>query len=368
MKKILSFLLAGLLLICVFTAPAAEAKGLPGTGARGSSYDFAEVDGSLFAISGDGSVYLAAEGEYSQQMMIESILGWDNIDAISGNYYVAAGLRRDGTVVSNREEQRQELAGWQGVTQIVTAYDHVIGLRQDGTVLSVGSDWMSEPGMDWACLDGHYDFSSWTQVRKLVSGGCAAGWSVIGLRRDGTLLDTGDSYMGESYPEYDWSGPAEHVTDVVSSGWLHVALREDGTVICKGTDAPMRREYLAGWRNIVQVAIVGESTVIGLQRDGTVRVAREDLELRPEEGWHDITAIWASEEYLVGLRKDGTAVAWCSQYYEYMQEPDQSFRQIEAWSNLESIFVQGRSVVGLRRDGGLYSINFDPAILPRETE
>ena len=364
MKKILSFALAGLLLICIFSAPAAEAKGLPGRGARGGSYDFAEVDGSLFAIGSDGSVRLAAAGEYPQQTIIDHVLTWRDIAAISGNYYVAAGLKSDGTVVSNREEQRQELAGWRGITQIVTAYDHVIGLRQDGKVLSVGSDWMSEPGMDRACQDGHYDFGGWTQVRKLVSGGCAAGWSVIGLRRDGTLLDTSDSYTGETYPEYDWSGPAEHVTDVVSSGWLHVALKTDGTVICKGTDAPMRREELAGWRNIVQVAIVGESTVIGLREDGTVLAAREDLELTPEAGWHDITAIQGSEEYLVGLCRDGTAVVWCSQYYEYMQEPNRNFGQIGEWSNLESVFVKGSFVVGQRRDGGLYSINFDPAILP----
>ena len=363
MKKILSFLLAGLLLICVFTAPAAEAKGLPGTGARGSSYDFAEVDGSLFAISGDGSVYLAAEGEYSQQMMIESILGWDNIDAISGNYYVAAGLRRDGTVVSNREEQRQELAGWQGVTQIVTAYDHVIGLRADGTVLSSGHDWMDDgPGTDSCITNGHYDFSKWLNVKKLVSGGCAAGWIVLGLCSNGTVVDTTQSYLGEQPEEYDWSGEARNVVDVVSSGWLHVALKADGTVICKGIDAWMRRDALSQWRDIIQVVIVGESTVVGLKRDGTVVSTNEEQALDAAAGWHDINVLYGSEEYLVGLRADGTAAALCTLYYEYGESDTQANAntlQIESWEDLQRMYVQGKTVIGWQADGTPLSINFD---------
>ena len=364
MKRILSFALAGLLLLCVFSAPAAEAMGLPTGGRQSGNYVFAEVGCSLFAIGSDGSVHLADPGEYPQIYVNEAILSWTDIQSISGNPEVAAGLKRDGTVVSTWEAREEEMASWSGITQIVTAYDHVIGLRLDGTVLSVGSGWMSDPGMDSACRDGHYDFSSWSRVKKLVSAGCAAGWIVFGLRRDGTLVDTSESYTGERYPEYDWSGPAEHVTDVVSSGWLHVALKEDGTVICKGADAPLCREQLAGWRDIVQVAIVGESTVIGLKRDGTVLTTREDLELTPEEGWHDIAAIRASEEYLVGLRRDGTAAAWCSQYYEYMAEPNRSYLQIAEWSNLESIYAQNVFVVGLRRDGSYYCIGVDPAELP----
>lgn len=351
-----------LLLSCVFTAPEAEAAGAQPK----SGYRFAGADWALIAVDGEGTPRPLIGGLSGLEWFQESLQGWSDIQAISTNGYVVAGLKRDGTVVSNLEEQRQELAGWQNVTQIVTAYDHVIGLRQDGTVLSVGSDWDSwQAEEDPSCRDGHYDFSSWSDVKKLVCKGYEGGTVVIGLRRDGTLVDSLDTYTGQLYSR-EWSGPAERVKDVVSNGWLDVALKEDGSVICRGVNDSVLAARTADWRGVVQIAILYLNAIIGLMPDGTVRMAIAPPDwwggpdewyaalseaVKPEKGWRDIVALRSSREYLVGLRKDGTAVAWCGNNFVSQDEGDACLAEIQSWKDLEDVVVLDTYVAGLRKDG-----------------
>lgn len=339
-----------------------------GVTVMGESYaNFSDTGEALYAIRADGRVSLAALQDYPEMARVEEVLTWRNIETIAGNYYTAAGLRKDGTVIRtgsfDDDSLRQETESWRNVVQIVTAYDHVIALRSDGTVLSSGHDWMNDgPGTDSCITDGHYDFSKWLNIKKLVSGGCAAGWTVLGLCSDGTVVDTTQSYLGEQPEEYDWSGEARNVVDVVSSGWLHVALKSDGTVICKGIDSWMRRDALSQWRDIIQVVIVGESTVVGLRRDGTVISTNEEQQLDASAGWYDINVLYGSEEYLIGLRADGTAAALCTMYYEYGESDAQASantRQIESWEDLQRMYVQGQTVIGWQADGTPLSINFD---------
>lgn len=359
MKKILSVLLAALLLVSPWMQPTAAAEE-PQPAEK--SYHFSYAYGCLFAIDEEGTVRLASSQQtgWPLESNAEPALGWTDIVEISGTDGVTAALRRDGTVVSHFywQDHSEEVAAWTDVVQIVTAYSGVIGLRRDGTVAAAGSDWLGIEG-------GYYDFSGWTDVERLVSACCAAGYTVIGLRSDGTLLDTNDEpeeiEPGLAYM-YRWSGPAEHVTDVISSGWIEVALKEDGTVICKGIDALSSLvDKVTAWRDIAGIAIAGESCVVGLRSDGTVCMANlyDDTALLPEEGWHDITEIRASEAYLVGLRGDGTVKAW-----SYQGAHDEQVREIESWQDLERIFVAEDMVVGWKTDGSIVSISFNPAELP----
>ena len=359
-SKLLSLLLAALLLLMA-AAPSAFAEE--------PKYSFANTNAGLFAIDADGDARLLADNDWTG--MAEWILEWKNLQSVSSSDIVAAGLKNDGTVVSNvwNEADREEIATWRDLVQVVCAYDHVIGLRSDGTVVSCGDGWPDYDD-DPNVHDGSYDFSSWTGVKRLVAAVCPEGWTVFGLREDGTVLDTlfvDDESEENSYYLLSnrWSGTAENVVDLVSSNCITVAVRSDGTVIYKGHMPIDFSQTLQQWENIKQVAIVGNA-VVGLRSDGTLVCTDEEITLSPEDGWRDIIAIDGPDSYysgyLLALRSDCSAKLFNFMSPEYNDE-DAWVKEVENWEDLQGCVNFGDAVIGWRSDGSYCAVGIDPALL-----
>lgn len=147
-------------------------------------------DECTIAIKKDGTVITAG--------VSPDLRFWTNIVAVSVNIssvpglspngYIA-GLRADGTVEieslsQNRlgNERIGAIDKWQGITKIVATPNGIAGLRTDGSVVS----------------EGEYPFSSseierWTSITEVKVSDYD---TIIGLKSDGTLVAYGDSEYG----------------------------------------------------------------------------------------------------------------------------------------------------------------------------
>lgn len=167
-----------------------------------------------------------------------------------------------------------------------------------------------------------------------------SGSHIVGLRRDGTVVATGENSSGQCNVS-DWSDVIS-----ISTGRLHtVGLRSNGTVVATGYNNHGEC-ILSDWKDIVAVA-AGDMYTLGLHADGTViakgysRYGRLDV-----ENWTDIVSI-AANEHTVGLKADGTICVTGSYYV--------SKCDISGWNNIIKIDTFKADIVGLRADGTVVS-------------
>ena len=106
-----------------------------------------------------------------------------------------------------------------------------------------------------------------------------------------------------------------------------------------------RIRALKAWSDIVQIAKTNDlySVDIGVKSDGTVVSYPENSYLSK---WSNIASITCYHGNIIGLKKDGTAVACCS---------GTSYYDVSKMSNLVSIVCGSRDVFGLKADGTVVS-------------
>lgn len=106
-----------------------------------------------------------------------------------------------------------------------------------------------------------------------------------------------------------------------------------------------RIRALKAWRDIVQIAKTKDrySVDIGVKSDGAVVSYPENSYLSK---WSNIASITCYYGSIIGLKKDGTAVACCS---------GTSYYDVSKMSNLVSMACNGSYVFGLKADGTVIS-------------
>lgn len=102
---------------------------------------------------------------------------------------------------------------------------------------------------------------------------------------------------------------------------------------------------VGSWKDIASIAC-RDDYMAGLRKDGTVIAFGNKNYLRDVESWEDIVSIACSSLYIVGLRKDGTVVT-----------SGNSFK-VSSWKDIVSITCGDRSVFGLRKDGTVVASGF----------
>lgn len=163
--------------------------------------------------------------------------GWSNIEALFIAPDSVFGLRYDGTVAANfddgifsMDDRLQQISKWKDIMDL--SFDGAIrylpvGLHYDGTVAAV----TEQDGYPY----GEWDFSGWTDVRKLFSGTDFT----LGLTWDGKVLATGGEFGTLDYLDriagwknVFWIYPAEgEYTDHI------VARLYDGTLVAAGDNS-----------------------------------------------------------------------------------------------------------------------------------
>ena len=158
------------------------------------------------------------------------------------NHYTV-GLKYDGTlVVAGKPPEDWDLSDWTDIVKIDTAGMDMVGLKRDGTVISTRED-----------------VSGWNQIIDVNIGE----YHILGLRADGTVVAVGNERMYNHLAVDDW-------TDIVAidSGGMHtVGLKLDGTVVAVGYNKDGQCD-VSDWSNIVAIWTEYENT-IGLKSDGT---------------------------------------------------------------------------------------------------
>ena len=200
---------------------------------------------------------------------------------------------------------------WSEIVSISAGGYYTVGLRKDGTVVATGNNYA-----------GKCNVSGWSDIV-----GISAGYEhTVGLKSDGTVVATGSNEYGQCNIE-GW----KNIISVKAGRDHTVGLKKNGTVVAVGNNKYGQCD-VKNWTDIIAITTRGNHT-IGLRKDGTVTSCCE------MEEWSDIVAI-SSYNYTIGLKKDGTVISTDKEISKY----------IEKWSNIIGISLD-RHVLGLKKDG-----------------
>ena len=180
--------------------------------------------------------------------------------------------------------------------------------------------------------------SSWNDIVAIDCNGS----TIVGLKKDGTVLATGRNEHGECAVE-KWN----HVIKVAMGAYNCYGLRDDGTVLVSGED-DFGTIKAASWDNIIDIA-AGSRAVIGLRRDGTV--VTSGMEANEKNNWCDIVRIFAGPRALIGLKANGTI-----NYLVGHKLEDIVKEGILAFEGIVDVFITPFVLFGRREDGTVAAI------------
>ena len=237
--------------------------------------------------------------------------------------YGMAVLKKDGSVLAVEPDGSiwEKTEHWRDVTKVAINSDSVIGLKSNGTVLSV---------VRYHCEYDKYDFSNWRDIVDIKG--------VIGLKKDGTVVATGQEGRGQNILS-NWRDIV-----AVSDEYHTVGLKKDGTVVAVGANC-YGECNVSDWRDVVAIS-VGKGYTVGLKKDGTVvATGNNSSGICNVSHWRDITAIFTGQDLTVGLKKNGTVVVAGSKVFGQ--------HKAAKWTNVVDVSVGYYHIVGLKKDGTL---------------
>lgn len=291
------------------------------------------------AILSDGSVAAAGENEDGQC----NVQHWEDIVQVAAGEGHSAGLKKDGTVVAaGRNDQGQcNVDSWTDIVFIACGDEHTVGLKKDGTVVFTGIREYIPGYMNPSVDPGKVD--AWRDVVMLTAGG----YTTFAIDKNGRVL-----VAGELADE-----PLE---------WENMERRSDGLEeLPYKTLEEMPR----------QIAVMGRELLLYLYDDGTVGYDGLGLRLYPEEWgmcaecypgidrwsdfgthtatlWTDIVALYTSNRFVIGLKKDGTVQVAGSEIT--VDSGGVNIHAVEDWKNIVSIAAGDDFAIGVDSFGKMY--------------
>ena len=200
--------------------------------------------------------------------------------------------------------------------------DYSIGLKKDGTVVATGDNDSRKREVE-----------TWRDIVAVAFGFRHS----IGLKKDGTVVATGDNKYGQCKIE-TW----RDIVAVACGDDHSIGLKKDGTVVATGDNGESQCEVEI-WRDIVAVACGGYHS-IGLKKDGTVMATGEHVYGQCKvETWRDVVAVACGNAHSIGLKKDGTVVATG---YNYNSECE-----VETWRDIAAVACGRKHSIGLKKSG-----------------
>lgn len=243
-------------------------------------------DDFILSLRADGTVRAAGNNENNQC----EVSAWYDVVAVYSSRSTSAGLRKDGTVVIAGDDLNREVSSWSGIVDIALDSRYILGLTKDGKVISAG-------------------------------------------RNDNGCCDTGD-----------W----ENIVSISSAGGISFGVTHDGELLIAGTEDYYTEELavMSQWKDIKQIGIIpGDGHFYGLKTDGTVLYTGERHK-ESLDSWSKISTIVTGENWLAGLKEDGSVVTTS---YTYLGLGD----IVSEWSDIVEIAGTFYNMVGLKKDGTL---------------
>ena len=273
-----------------------------------------------------------------------STTAWTDIAAVSAGETGFLALRRNGTVTGAAKQSKKmsdfysRIAAWQGVTEIHAGQgafscvlttgaadafgENAVQIRQGNkkvrlstlgerrTLLYTDGTFDSDRELTWVYPEEGADLNNAVKIVQKQK-------SLFVLMKDGTvglLTCEDDRYMiwgDEALPDFEeWTD----VVDIDTVLWhpkdsyyyeVYCVLKSDGTV----SMSPRRADMLSeNWTDIVKISL-GGSYVVGVKKDGTAVCAGTNSDIIDDVAeWTDIVNVSCADTYCVGLKANGTLV------------------------------------------------------------
>ena len=152
--------------------------------------DFYNENGSndFIGVKEDGSVvcFYDLNDKWSGFDWAESVFDWKDIVCVSFNNRLAAGLKKDGTIVAVGKNKNDcgkcEVSDWEDIVVVSVGSEHIVGLKSDGTVVATGYNEY-----------GQCNVAEWKDIITV----CAANCNTYGIKSDGTVVTAGRNEYGK---------------------------------------------------------------------------------------------------------------------------------------------------------------------------
>ena len=140
----------------------------------------------------------------------------------------------------------------------------------------------------------------------------------------------------------------KYLTDIISNSDSIVGLRRDGRVVVSGDSSYGLRDILE-WKDITKMKCRNFNTYIGIRSDGSIAVAGdEEYAKLPYQSWRNIIDVAVYSEGLIGLTADGTVKA-----IPVRGVKKDMFKELETWKNIRRVRCDSSYCLGFTYTGTL---------------
>ncbi len=326
--------------------------------------------------------------------------GWSHSLALKSDGTVLAwGNDSDGQLGNNVALESQALpVVVNPATEIVAIAgggSHSLALKQNGTVLAWGRDGSGQLGND-AALEDKPKPVAVAGLTSIVAISAGYGHS-LALKSDGTVFSWGDDSDGQlgndavllEQPIPVVVAGATNIVAISAGGTHSLALKSDGTILAWGNDAngqlgndaalvsKRTAEAVSDATGIIAID-AGANHSLGLKSDGTLLAwgSDENGELGNDtdktdkptpvlvSGLSDIIAIEGGRGHSIALKQNGTMLSWGNDSYGQLGDdrailPRATPKAVALATDVIAVSVGNRHTLALKQNGTLYSWGFD---------
>ncbi len=240
-------------------------------------FDISESD--RLSVSDNSVAFIGLDGNLKVTGKYSDVYEEKVLKVVCGDSFIAT-LKDDGSVglYGSTVEDRTSVSSLKNIVDITAADDHIILTDKYGKIHTVGGN-----------VSGELSIEEWKDVTGIKTfKNCTAATD-----SEGHLVWAGEPVGRSQFKNY------ANPLDYDANENMTVVVKNDGTV-----DYSAYNDHYAslmGWKDIVDVAC-GDDFVAGLKKDGTVVISSLDEEMVSEvKKWENISAIDAGKDYLIGF-------------------------------------------------------------------
>lgn len=245
-----------------------------------------DAQGRLDALDKEGVIHSTLDTDPSYRYVADQLKSYTAISTISTDYDNYVLLSKSGNIYAYSDRSsdaldsyKDKISTWKDVVDVVTGNLRIAALQSDGTVYVADYNKYYDSPDDYL----YDEIEDWTDIVDISA---AKVGPIAGLKSDGTVVMSRYKLKGINYDySYDVSSWNDFIAISKSSTSL-LGLKRDGTVVATGNNESGQLE-VSGWHDIVAIA-AGDWISIGLKSDGTLVIAG-----KTEEGvaMPDITGV-----------------------------------------------------------------------------
>ncbi|WP_455716397.1 hypothetical protein [Anaerosporobacter sp.] len=244
--------------------------------------------GQIDALDEEGLIHSSPSTDKNYNYMAEQLSSYKDIIAMDTEYDNYTLLSKTGSIIAYSAKYNEELekykdyiSTWSGIVDVVTAQSKIAALKKDGTVYVANFNKYAREKSAAASL--YDDVADWTDIVAISVGSVGP---IVGLKSDGTVVVSKNSlYYKTYYDVSDW----KDIIAISNGNSCLLGLKRDGTVVATG-DNENKQLDVSGWTDIVAIA-TGDWISIGLKSDGSLVVAgttENDVDMPDVSGANDL--------------------------------------------------------------------------------